>query len=74
MNLDVNCLLTYNIPNLFRELFTLRSDDHRSKREVINNIISTGESTIPTKTGGGGSTALMDVFMLGLGLHIDSST
>lgn len=70
-NLDVYALLTYDCPSFLQEILTLRSDDHISKRKVVNNIIATGSSELPKKTGGGGTTNLMKIFMLGLGLSFD---
>jgi hypothetical protein len=66
----MNALLTYNIPSIMNELFTLRSDDHISKREVNNSIITTGEANIPKESGRGGTSQLFNVFVTGLGLEI----
>ena len=69
-NLDVNALITCNVPSLLSELLTLRSDDHNSKRQVINNIISTGSSKIPTDVGGGATQDLLKTFITGMGLDM----
>jgi DNA-directed RNA polymerase beta subunit len=68
--LDMQALLTYNIPSVINELFTLRSDDHRSKRLVNNEIITNGEANIPTTSGRGGTSQILDVYITTLGLEI----
>ena len=68
--LDMNALLTHNVPSVLNELFTLRSDDHRSKRMVNNSIITTGEASIPTESGRGGTSQLLNVYIQGMGLEI----
>ncbi len=70
MNLDVHCLLTFNVPSLLSELLTIRSDDHKSKRIVINDIIMNGKANIPRVVGKGGTSNLMKIFMKGLGLDM----
>jgi DNA-directed RNA polymerase beta subunit len=68
--LDMNALLTYNVPSVLNELFTLRSDDHRSKRMVNNSIITTGEASIPKESGRGGTSQLLNTYIQGMGLEI----
>ena len=68
--LDVNALLTYNVPAFLSELLTVRSDDHKSKRRVVNQIIANGSANIPRVVGGGGTVNLMNIFMTGMGLKI----
>jgi DNA-directed RNA polymerase beta subunit len=69
-HLDMNALLTYNVPSVLNELFTLRSDDHRSKRMVNNSIITTGSSSIPKESGRGGTSQLLNVYIKGMGLDM----
>jgi DNA-directed RNA polymerase subunit beta len=69
-SLDMNALLTHNVPSVLNELFTLRSDDHRSKRMVNNSIITTGEASIPKESGRGGTSQLLNVYIQGMGLEI----
>jgi len=69
-SLDMNALLTYDIPSIRNELFTLRSDDHRSKRLVNSNIITQGNSDIPTESGRGGTSQLLNIYITGMGLEI----
>lgn len=69
-SLDMYALLNYDVPSVMNELFTLRSDDHRSKRMVNNNIITQGESTIPKESGRGGTSQLLNVYIRGMGLEI----
>jgi len=68
MNLDLYALLTYDCPQVLNEFFTVRADNHKLKREVINNIITTGRANMPEKTQKGTTSDLMDIFMTGLGL------
>ncbi|MDX1699474.1 MAG: hypothetical protein R3250_02595, partial [Melioribacteraceae bacterium] len=68
--LDMQALLTYNIPFVVNELFTLRSDDHRSKRAVNNEIITNGQANMPTTSGRGGTSQILDVYITTLGLEI----
>jgi DNA-directed RNA polymerase beta subunit len=69
-NLDTNAFLSLNASEVLKELFTIRSDDHKSKRQVINQIISEGKANIPSKTGGGGSQSLFDIYLTAIGLDI----
>jgi len=68
--LDVKALLTYDSPAVLTELLTLRSDDHKSKREVVNNIINQGESNMPSFVGKGGSQNIMNIFIKTMGLSM----
>jgi DNA-directed RNA polymerase subunit beta len=69
-NLDTNAFLSVNASDVLKELFTIRSDDHPAKRQVINQIISEGKGNIPSKTGGGGSQKLFNIYMTAMGLDI----
>ena len=71
--LDIQCLSTYNTPALLSELLTIRSDDHKSKRAVINSIISTGEASIPRMVGKGGTGNLLRTMITSLGLELSES-
>lgn len=55
---------------MLSELLTLRSDDHISKRQVINNIISNGSSKMPSDVGGGATQNLLSTFITGMGLDM----
>lgn len=68
--LDVNALLTYDAPAFLSELLTVRSDDHKSKRRVVNQIIANGSANIPRVVGSGGTVSLMKIFMTGMGLKM----
>lgn len=68
--LDMYALLNHNVPSVMNELFTLRSDDHRSKRMVNNNIIINGESSIPKESGRGATSQLLNIYIRGMGLEI----
>jgi len=69
-NLDIYNLLTYDVPSILEELMTVRSDDFSSKREVITNIIQTGESDLPKSTGDANTKNLYDVHMIAMGLDV----
>lgn len=70
-SLDVQALLTYDTPSFLAELLTIRSDDHRGKREVINNIIVNGKASLPERVGQGGTLNLMNTFMTAMGLNMN---
>ena len=69
-NLDIFNLLTYDANNILKELMTVRSDNTRSKNEVINNIISTGKSNMPENIKKGKTQNLFNIMMLSIGLNI----
>jgi len=69
-NLDVYAMLTYNVPGLLSEILTLRSDDHKSKRMVVNSIISSGKAELPRVVGKGGTSNMMKTFMISMGLEM----
>ena len=69
--LDMYSFLTYGANNILTELLGPRSDEHRSKRDLYNNIIETGNmpSTLEiTKIGG--TRDIFDLYITGLGLEI----
>jgi len=66
--LDVNALLTLNSPAVVEELLTLRSDQHQTKRGVINTIINNGTANLPRATRAGETKNMLDVFMTSMGL------
>lgn len=68
-NLDLYALLTTNADNILDELYTLRSDDHQTKREVINNIIANGQSDMPKNIKQGTTSSIMKTITNCLGLH-----
>jgi DNA-directed RNA polymerase beta subunit len=69
--LDFNALLTYNADKLIDELITIRADDHKGKRHVINSIISTGRAELPKDMASSSDTKnVFDVFMTTMGLHV----
>ena len=69
-NLDVYALLTYEVDNVLNEFLTLRSDDHKSKRQVYNSIIQDGKANMPESTGNGATQNLFSIYMTALGLDI----
>lgn len=66
----MNCLLSYDAPAVLTELLTLRSDDHRSKRQVVNDIYENGKANMPQNVGRGTTSTLMNVFIRGMGLDM----
>jgi DNA-directed RNA polymerase beta subunit len=70
-NLDIYALLTYDANNILSELLGPRSDEHRSKRELYNQIIETGEMpSLPKSNKTGGTKDIFNLFILGMGLNI----
>lgn len=70
-NLDVNALITLEANDLLKEFFTIRSDDHRVKRQAYSSIMETGElvSLDDTRTGRGGTRQLFNIYMTSIGLE-----
>lgn len=68
-NLDVYAFLGYNTPAVLEELMSLRSDDHKNKRNVINQIVMNGFADLPS-TSGGASSSLMKTFLTTMGLKV----
>jgi len=69
--LDIYTFLTYDANNIMSELLGPRSDEHRSKREMYNSIIETGEMpSIPEVTKSGGTRDVFDLYITGMGLNI----
>jgi DNA-directed RNA polymerase beta subunit len=69
--LDMYSFLTYGANNILTELLGPRSDEHKSKRDLYNTIIETGElpSAVEiTKTGG--TKDIFNLYITGLGLEI----
>lgn len=72
-NLDVFALLTYDIPNVRNELLSARADQHKSKRAMYNQIISSGGTTLASsiiESESGGTYDIMKTYMTGLGLNL----
>lgn len=68
-NLDINALITLEANHLLHEFFTIRSDEHRSKRRAYSEIIETGELiSLPTQDAVGGTHQLFNTYMTSLGL------
>lgn len=69
--LDIYSFLTYDTNNIISELLGPRSDEHRAKREMYNNIIETGElQEIPESVKTGGTKDVFDLYIIGMGLNI----
>lgn len=67
--LDIFNILQFDTPSVVEELMTVRSDDFRSKRTVVNDIIQNGSAKMPDKTGNAGTKNLYRVHMIGMGLR-----
>ncbi len=67
-NLDIYDLLSYDAGPILKELMTLRSDDKKSKREMIVNIIDKGETSLPQISGDSTTQDLYRIHMIGMGL------
>ncbi len=71
-NLDIYALLQYESTNILDELRTIRSDDHKNKRSMLNDIITTGETKMPEgKIGGGKTQDIFKSYMTAVGLQIN---
>jgi DNA-directed RNA polymerase beta subunit len=69
--LDIYTFLTYDANNIMSELLGPRSDEHRSKREMYNNIIETGMMpSVPEVTKSGGTRDVFNLYITGMGLNI----
>jgi len=69
--LDIYSFLTYDANGIMSELLGPRSDEHRSKREMYNNIIETGElQPIPETPKTGGTKDVFNLYITGMGLQI----
>lgn len=67
---DVYSFLTYDANNIISELFGPKSDEHRSKREMYNSIIETGNMpTISKTTKAGGTKNIFNLYIIGMGLN-----
>lgn len=67
---DITALLSLNADNCLKELLTVRSDDHNSKRQVYTQVLQTGElADMPVRTGSGGTADLFNVYVQGMGLE-----
>jgi len=69
-NLDVYALLQYETSDILDELRTVRSDDHKNKRQMINDIIENGTYELPQQVGKAKTQDIFKTYMLALGLHI----
>lgn len=69
-NLDILNLLTYDTPGILQELLTSRSDDFKSKRQIITNIMQFGESDLPEETGGARTARLRKTILTSMGLLV----
>jgi len=66
---DVYNLTSYGAKNILKELRNTRSDDVFNKRELINQIIETGEATLPQRRAQGRTQEVFNIFMKGMGLE-----
>ena len=69
-NLDIYNLLQYDCSAILEEFMTVRSDDFRSKRLVITDIIQNGSCTMPKNTGDAATKNLYNIHMTAMGLNV----
>jgi len=69
-NLDIYALLQYETSDIIDELRTIRSDDHRNKRNMNNTILETGEYDLPSSFGKGKTQDVFKTYMNAIGLQI----
>lgn len=70
-NWDIYSMLSYNMKSTLQELLTVRSDDFRSKRKVVMDIIENGEASMPEDTGDASTKDLYRTHLIGMGLDPD---
>lgn len=68
--LDVNAFLTYDIPSVRDELLSLRADDHKAKRSMINSIVNTGNSKLVQTKQTSQSKNLFDIYLTSMGVSV----
>ncbi len=69
--LDMYSFLTHDAKSILSELLGPRSDEHRAKRTLYNDIVETGElSSIEEISRTGGTKNIFNLYMTGLGLEI----
>ena len=68
-NLDVYCLLSYDLKSSLKELMSVRSDDRQSEREMTLDIIRNGSAKLPQSTKTTSSKDLYKLHMIGMGLN-----
>lgn len=73
-NLDVYNLLTYDLDAVFDEILSIRSDDEKRKKQVLNSLRNTGEATIPEKTSEGRTKQLLKLYLMSLGIKINTKS
>lgn len=68
--LDVNALLSYDGKNIIKELFTARSDNLKTKRQMIRDLRETGSTFMSSwqDDASGQTNKLFNIYMLGSGL------
>ncbi len=69
--LDIYAFLTYDADAILTELLGPRSDEHKSKRELYNTIIETGELQAIKPIKSGGTRDIFNIYLTGLGLDIN---
>jgi len=69
-NLDVYALLQYGTSEVIDELRTIRSDDHKNKRLMNNQILETGNYELPNQMGKGKTQDVFKTYMTAIGLKI----
>lgn len=69
-NLDLYNLLQYDSPAILEEFMTVRSDDFKSKRFVVTDIIQNGECNMPSETGDAATKNLYNIHMTAMGLDV----
>jgi DNA-directed RNA polymerase subunit beta len=69
-NLDIYSLLTYDANNILKEMMTIRSDNMKAKRDVVNQIRMTGSANIPNNIEKGQTLQLFKILMNSIGLDV----
>lgn len=69
-NLDIYSLLTCDANDVLKEFMTIRSDNIKGKRQVIQNIRTDGNSKMPENIESGQTFKLFNILMKGMGLQV----
>jgi len=70
--LDINAMLSYDAKNILKELMSSRSDNLKTKRQLVNDLRSTGKSFMESwgESDQGQTSKLFHIYMLGCGLDV----
>ena len=68
--MDVWNLLTYDNNQVLAELLGPRSDNFKAKRNIIQQLQTTGKASLPKEDSTGTTQHLLKIMMISQGLHV----